>query len=105
MDEQTGGATEASSAIAEAEGRNESKTAGHPEYGDAPGIEDTTGPLGQGFANGVGMGIASKMMAARFNTGDAFKPVQNWIYVICSDGDLEEGISSEAASLAGHLGL
>jgi len=82
-----------------------SKTAGHPEYGDAPGIEVTTGPLGQGFANGVGMGIASKMMAARFNTDDAFKPVQNWIYVICSDGDLEEGISSEAASLAGHLGL
>src|SRR3954471_16938000 len=82
-----------------------SKTAGHPEYGDAPGIEVTTGPLGQGFANGVGMGIASKMMAARFNTDDAFKPVQNWIYVICSDGDLEEGISSEAASMAGHLGL
>jgi len=82
-----------------------SKTAGHPEYGDAPGIEVTTGPLGQGFANGVGMGIASKMLAARFNTDDPFRPVQNWIYVICSDGDLEEGISAEAASLAGHLGL
>ena len=82
-----------------------SKTAGHPEYGDAPGIEVTTGPLGQGFANGVGMGIASKMMAARFNGEDAFKPVDNWIYCICSDGDLMEGISSEAASVAGHLGL
>jgi transketolase len=83
-----------------------SKTAGHPEYGDAPGIEVTTGPLGQGFANGVGMGIASKMMAARFNSeSDKFKPVSNFIYCFCSDGDLEEGISSEAASLAGHLGL
>ena len=83
-----------------------SKTAGHPEYGDAPGIEVTTGPLGQGFANGVGMGIASKMLAARFNGGEGkFKPVDNHIYVICSDGDLEEGISSEAASVAGHLGL
>jgi transketolase len=83
-----------------------SKTAGHPEYGDAPGIEVTTGPLGQGFANAVGMGIASKMMAARFNAGEGgFKPVDNYVYCICSDGDLEEGISAEAASLAGHLGL
>jgi len=83
-----------------------SKTAGHPEYGDAPGIEVTTGPLGQGFANAVGMGIASRMMAARFNEGEGgFKPVDNYIYCICSDGDLEEGISSEAASIAGHLGL
>ena len=82
-----------------------SKTAGHPEYGHASGIEVTTGPLGQGFANAVGMGIASKMMAARFNTGDGFKPVSNWIYCICSDGDLMEGISSEAASVAGQLGL
>ena len=82
-----------------------SRTAGHPEYGDAEGIEVTTGPLGQGFANAVGMGIASKMMAARFNTDDEFKPVQSHIYVICSDGDLMEGISSESASLAGHLGL
>jgi transketolase len=89
-----------------------SKTAGHPEYGHASGIEVTTGPLGQGFANGVGMGLASKMMAARFNVdsapGDAedvFHPVDHYIYAICSDGDLEEGISSEAASIAAHLGL
>ncbi len=82
-----------------------SKTAGHPEYGHAAGIEVTTGPLGQGFANAVGMGMASKMMAARFNSDDPFKPVSNWIYCICSDGDLMEGISSEASSVAGHLGL
>jgi transketolase len=83
-----------------------SKTAGHPEYGEAPGIEVTTGPLGQGFANAVGMGIAAKMMAARFNTGSGdFQPVNSTIYCICSDGDLQEGISSEAQSLAGHLGL
>ncbi|HVT45061.1 MAG TPA: transketolase [Thermoanaerobaculia bacterium] len=82
----------------------ESKTAGHPEYGHAAGIEVTTGPLGQGFANGVGMGLGARMLAARFNTG-AFKPVDHYIYAICSDGDLMEGISSEAASIAGHLGL
>jgi transketolase len=82
-----------------------SRTAGHPEYGHADGIEVTTGPLGQGFANGVGMGLAAKMMAARFDTDDAFKPVDHYIYAICSDGDLMEGISAEAASLAGHLGL
>jgi transketolase len=82
-----------------------SHTAGHPEYGEAQGIEVTTGPLGQGFANAVGMGIASKMMAARFDTEDPFQPVSNHIYCICSDGDLMEGISSEAASVAGHLGL
>ena len=82
-----------------------SKTAGHPEYGHASGIEVTTGPLGQGFANAVGMGIAAKMMAARFNSGDEFTPVNSTIYCICSDGDLMEGISSESASLAGHLGL
>src|SRR5712692_3402100 len=82
-----------------------SRTAGHPEYGHAAGIEVTTGPLGQGFANAVGMGMASKMMAARFNSDDPFKPVSSTIYCICSDGDMMEGISSEAASLAGHLGL
>src|ERR1700751_4789472 len=82
-----------------------SRTAGHPEYGHAAGIEVTTGPLGQGIANAVGMGLAARMMAARFNSSDAFQPVDHFIYCICSDGDLEEGISAEATSLAGHLGL
>jgi transketolase len=82
----------------------DSRTAGHPEYGHAAGIEVTTGPLGQGFANGVGMGLAAKMLAARFHTED-FSLVSQFIYAICSDGDLMEGISSEAASIAGHLGL
>src|SRR2546423_1818103 len=82
-----------------------SKTAGHPEYGHASAIEATTGPLGQGFANGIGMGLGARMLAARFNAEDAFKPIDHFVYVICSDGDLEEGISSEAASIAGHLGL
>jgi transketolase len=82
-----------------------SKTAGHPEYGHATGIEVTTGPLGQGIAHAVGMALGAKMLAARFNTDDPFKPVDHYIYGICSDGDLEEGISHEAASIAGHLGL
>ena len=82
-----------------------SRTAGHPEYGHASGIEVTTGPLGQGFAHGVGMALAAKMMAARFNGDADFTPVDHYIYAICSDGDLMEGISSEAASIAGHLGL
>jgi transketolase len=82
-----------------------SKTAGHPEYGHVTGVEVTTGPLGQGFAHGVGMALAAKMLAARFNTEDPFKPVEHFVYAICSDGDLMEGISSEAASVAGHLGL
>ena len=82
-----------------------SRTAGHPEYGHATGIEVTTGPLGQGFAHGVGMALGAKMLAARFNSDDPFKPVEHFIYSICSDGDLMEGISSEAASFAGHVGL
>ena len=82
-----------------------SRTAGHPEYGHATGIEVTTGPLGQGFAHGVGMALGAKMLAARFNSEDPFKPVDHYIYSICSDGDLMEGISSEAASFAGHVGL
>ncbi|HEX7418510.1 MAG TPA: transketolase [Thermoanaerobaculia bacterium] len=82
-----------------------SKTAGHPEYGHATGIEVTTGPLGQGIAHAVGMSLASKMMKARFDSADAFQPIDHYIYGICSDGDLMEGISTEAASIAGHLGL
>ncbi len=79
-------------------------TAGHPEYDLMPGIEVTTGPLGQGFANGVGMAIAQKYMAARYNQPD-FKIFDYKIYAICSDGDLMEGVTAEAASMAGHLGL
>jgi transketolase len=82
-----------------------SKTAGHPEYGHASGIEVTTGPLGQGFGHSVGMALGAKMLAARFNDDPTFKSVDHYVYGICSDGDLEEGISSEAASIAGHLGL
>ncbi len=81
-----------------------SKTAGHPEYGLCPGIEVTTGPLGQGFANGVGFAIAQKYLAARYNK-PGFSIFDYNIYVICSDGDMMEGVTSEAASLAGHLQL
>ena len=81
-----------------------SKTPGHPEYGHTPGVEATTGPLGQGFADGVGMALAARLMAERFNTENA-KIVDHHIYGVVSDGDLMEGITSEAASLAGHLGL
>ena len=78
-----------------------SKTPGHPEVHHAPGIEVTTGPLGAGFSNGVGMGIAERIMRATYGP----ELVDHHIFVLCSDGDLMEGISHEAASLAGHLGL
>ncbi len=81
-----------------------SKTAGHPENFHSPGIETTTGPLGQGISNAVGMAIAEAHLAATFNT-DEIPVVDHWTYVIASDGDLMEGVSNEACSLAGHLGL
>ncbi len=81
-----------------------SQTPGHPEYGLTPGVEVTTGPLGQGFANGVGMAIAEAHMAAEFNR-PGYEVINHYIYGIVTDGDLMEGVASEAASIAGHLKL
>ncbi|HRY80027.1 MAG TPA: transketolase [Spirochaetia bacterium] len=81
-----------------------SPCAGHPEYGHCPGVETTTGPLGQGIAVAVGMAMAERMMAARFNT-PAHPVIDHWTYALAGDGCLQEGVSAEASSLAGHLGL
>src|SRR5205823_1405542 len=81
-----------------------SKTPGHPEYPHTPGVETTTGPLGQGFATAVGMAMAEAHLGARFNE-PAADVVHHYTYILASDGDMMEGVASEAASLAGHLRL
>ena len=83
-----------------------SPTAGHPEYEaeGTPGVEVTTGPLGQGISNAVGFALAERMLAARFNR-DGHEIIDHHTYAIASDGDMQEGVASEASSLAGHLGL
>ncbi len=81
-----------------------SRTPGHPEYGYTPGVEATTGPLGQGIAMAVGMAMAEKHLAATYNQ-DGYNLVDHYTYALCGDGDLMEGVSSEAVSLAGHLKL
>src|SRR5262245_18098233 len=81
-----------------------SRTPGHPERGCLPGVEVTTGPLGQGVGNAAGMALGARMLAERVNT-PGFPIIDHHIYAICSDGDLMEGVASEAASIAGHLAL
>ncbi|MDH4224064.1 MAG: transketolase [Deltaproteobacteria bacterium] len=81
-----------------------SKTPGHPEYGHTDGVEVTTGPLGQGVSNGVGMALAERMLAARFNK-PGHEVINHFTYVFCGDGDMQEGVVHESATLAGHLGL
>ena len=81
-----------------------SKTPGHPEYGHTAGVDATTGPLGQGIAMGVGMAMAERHLAATYNK-ENYEVIDHYTYSICGDGDLMEGVSAEAASLAGHLKL